>query len=76
MYKILLILRFELIVPSDLRHLSTYALIKYSSGLNLLYFKVLKSYVLMSNIGAEHPLNSPSPPNMMFQKTSDLILNW
>ena len=68
MYKILLILRFELIVPSDLRHLSTYALIKYSSSKNLLSVKSLKPNVLMSTLGADNPLNGPLPPKRMFSE--------
>ena len=66
--QIIRILRVELIVQSDTRYLSTYVLIKGSSGLTLLSVKVLKSYVLTSTIGADHPLNGPSPPNMMFSE--------
>ena len=66
--KILRILRVELIVPSYLRNSLTYALIKDSSGLTLLYIKSLKSYVMMSTIGADHPMNFPSPPKIMFSK--------
>ena len=64
--KIIRILRAQIIVPLDSRHLSTYLLIHDSSGLTLLSVKVLKSYVLTSTIGAEHTLYGPSPPKMMF----------
>ena len=43
-------------------------LIKDYSGLTLLSIKGLKSYVLTSTIGADHPLNVPSPPNMMISE--------
>ena len=64
--KILRILRAELILPSDSRHLSAYVLIKYSSGLTFVFVKCLKSYVIMSNICSDHPLNGPSLHMMMF----------
>ena len=57
-----------LIFPSESRHLSTYALIKDSSGLTLLFVKDLEAYVLTSNIGADHPLNDTSPPKVMFSE--------
>ena len=63
---ILRILLVALILPSDSRHPSTYALITYYSGLTFLSVKGLKLYVLTSNMGAEHPLNGPSPHMMMF----------
>ena len=58
----------EIIVPSDSRHSLTYALIEESSGLTLWSVKVLNSYVMISTIGADHPLNCPSTPNMIFSK--------
>ena len=64
--KILPILGVKLIVPSDSRNSSTYALIKGYSGLTLFSIKGLKLCVLKYTIGAEHPLNVPLPPNMMF----------
>ena len=48
-------------------------LIKDSSGLTFFSVKSLNSYVLTSNMGAEHPLNGPSPPMMMFSE--NLIFN-
>ena len=56
-------------MPSDSRHSSTYVLIKDYSSLTLLSVKVLKSYVLTSTIGADHPLNDPSPPKIIFSET-------
>ena len=64
--KIILIIRVELIVPSDSKHLSTYTLIKDSSGLTLLSVNGINSYVLTSNIGDELSLNGSSPPKMTF----------
>ena len=56
-------------MPSDSRHLSAYVLIKDYSSLTLLSVKGLNSYVLTSNIGAEYPLNGPSPPEIIFSET-------
>ena len=64
--KILRILHVKFIVPSDSMHLLTYTLINGYSGLNLFSVKGLKSYVLTSTIVADHPLNGPSSPKMMF----------
>ena len=72
--KTLRILRVELIVPSELRHSSTYALIKDYYGLTLLSVKGLKSYAMTPTICPDHPLNGPSPPNMMSSENLDPIL--
>ena len=54
--RILRILRVEIIALLDSGHLSTYKLIKDSSGLTVLYVIDIKSELLMSTIGAEHPI--------------------
>ena len=67
---ILHILIVELIALSDLRHLSTYELIKDSSGLTVLYVIDVKSWLLKSTISTEHILYGPFPLIMMFSENS------
>ena len=55
-------------MPSYSKHSLLYALIEDYSALTLLYVRGLKSYVLTSTIGADHPLNGPSPTKTMFSE--------
>ena len=58
----------ELTVLLYLIHLSTYEFKKYSSGLTVLSVIYLKSSLLTSTMGDEHPLYGPSLPSMTFSE--------